>query len=88
MTERNTHIIHIMASLIFILAISFVSTSSKAQTKRALVVGISEYPQSDHDSWGSIHGANDVALITPILKKQGFFSSCFLKGTLSKRTQK
>lgn len=27
-----------------------------AQTKRALVVGISEYPQSGAETWGTIHG--------------------------------
>ncbi len=72
MVGRNTHIIYIMASLIFVFAVSFVTTSLKAQTKRALVVGISEYPHSDRDSWGTIHGANDADLITPMLKRQGF----------------
>ena len=45
-----------------------------AQEKHALLVGISEYPQyTDNDaSWTKIHGVNDVQLIKPILKKQGF----------------
>ncbi len=45
-----------------------------AQGRHALLVGISEYPQySDNDaSWPKIHGVNDVQLIKPILKKQGF----------------
>jgi hypothetical protein len=43
-----------------------------AQTKRALVIGISEYPQNGDNSWGAIHGTNDVDLIAPILKRQGF----------------
>lgn len=45
-----------------------------AQEKHALLVGISEYPQyTDNDaSWPIIHGVNDVQLIKPILKKQGF----------------
>lgn len=41
--------------------------------KRALVVGISNYPQTNVvASWNSIHGANDVSLLTPTLRKQGF----------------
>ena len=41
--------------------------------KRALVVGISKYPQDKGElSWPIIHGANDVTIIKPILEKQGF----------------
>ena len=45
-----------------------------AQERHALLVGISDYPQyTDNDaSWPKIHGVNDVQLIKPILKKQGF----------------
>ena len=45
-----------------------------AQERHALLVGISDYPQYlDNDaSWPKIHGINDVQLIKPILKKQGF----------------
>lgn len=45
-----------------------------AQERHALLVGISDYPQyTDNDaSWTKIHGVNDVQLIKPILKKQGF----------------
>ena len=43
-----------------------------AQVKRALLVGISNYEQVDENSWGVIHGTNDVDLLTPTLKKQGF----------------
>ena len=47
----------------------------KAQSKRALLVGISEYPTNkavSEASWGSIHGTNDVELIKKTLKSQGF----------------
>ena len=37
-----------------------------------MVIGISDYPQCDADSWGAIHGANDAELIVPILQTQGF----------------
>ena len=51
---------------------SFMIQPITAQTKRALIVGISEYIQSSNDAWGTIHGANDADLIVPVLKKQGF----------------
>ena len=43
-----------------------------SQAKRALLVGISEYPQESEGAWSPIHGANDVELIYPTLKRQGF----------------
>ena len=46
--------------------------SVSAQTRRALVVGISDYAKSSENTWGVIHGANDADLIIPTLKKQGF----------------
>ena len=42
------------------------------QTKRALLVGISDYPQKESGSWPIIHGANDVDLLSATLRKQGF----------------
>lgn len=45
-----------------------------AGNKHALLIGISDYPvyQTTDQSWPSIHGANDVALLTPTLQKHGF----------------
>lgn len=43
-----------------------------AQTKRALVIGISEYQQSGNNPWENIHGANDADLIASTLKSQQF----------------
>lgn len=43
-----------------------------AQRKRALVVGISKYHANGYKIWNNIHGAEDVALLTPELKKKGF----------------
>ncbi len=43
-----------------------------AQTKKALVIGISHYKQLGEKTWGTIHGANDAELIISVLKKQGF----------------
>lgn len=46
----------------------------RSATKRALLVGISEYPEykTADASWQPIHGANDVELISETLKGQGF----------------
>lgn len=47
-----------------------------SQNKRAFMVGISNYSSSqqfaDEKGWNDIHGDNDVKLIIPTLKKQGF----------------
>lgn len=45
-----------------------------AQSKRALLIGISQYPEinTPYMSWDDIHGANDVDLLKQTLKKQGF----------------
>ena len=47
-----------------------------AQTRRALLVGISDYksPLNGY-TWHNIHGANDVALMSSALKGQGFSCS-------------
>lgn len=47
--------------------------NSYAQKKYALLVGISNYyALNKANEWNNIHGTNDVSLITPTLKKQGF----------------
>lgn len=58
---------------IFIIALAFLA-SAIAQEKRALVVGISKYPEIDFKdaSWPQIHGANDADLIATMLRKHGF----------------
>lgn len=48
---------------------------SYAGGKRALLIGISDYPSHKGNSdisWPSIHGANDVIIISKTLKRQGF----------------
>ena len=53
----------------------FFCPSTYGQTKRALLVGISDYStysESTSGKWSNIHGANDVELISKTLKKQGF----------------
>lgn len=43
-----------------------------AQRKRAFLVGISKYHTNGYKVWNNIHGAEDVALLTPELEKKGF----------------
>lgn len=59
--------------IVFISALC-IHNETQAQNKQALLVGISNYPthMQEESSWKSIHGANDVNTIAPILKKQGF----------------
>lgn len=47
----------------------------EAASKKALLIGISEYPTYSNipqSSWTSIHGINDISLISPVLQSQGF----------------
>ena len=47
----------------------------RSATKRALLIGISEYPTNKtvkEATWPVIHGANDVQIIGMTLKSQGF----------------
>ena len=61
----------VFKALIFcLLFFSFGALS--AQTKRALVVGISKYKETGESTWGTIHGTNDANLIVPVLQRQGF----------------
>lgn len=47
-----------------------------SQSKRAFLVGISDYSSNQHwadgKGWNDIHGENDVKLLVPTLRKQGF----------------
>lgn len=47
-----------------------------AQSKRALLIGISNYnvplANQSEDKWNDIHGANDIDLLVPTLNKLGF----------------
>lgn len=61
--------------LIYIICFFLVNSFLSAQTKRALLVGISDYGGTDEQvdsEWSNIHGANDVELILSTLKSQSF----------------
>ncbi len=63
---------HVYLSVLFVL----LCVSASSQTKRALLIGISEYQSissvSSESEWNNIHGANDVLLLSPTLEKQGY----------------
>ena len=63
--------LRIAALGLFMVMLPFIGYS---QGKRAFMVGISNYSlnQVDGKGWGDIHGENDVKLLVPTLKKQGF----------------
>lgn len=48
--------------------------TASAQTKRALLVGISDYGNANEDPnrWANISGANDIALLSPVFTDGGF----------------
>lgn len=61
-------------SLIIVAMMGYFSVNAEAQTKRALIVGISDYgnAKEDPNKWSNISGANDVALLSPLFKQQGY----------------
>lgn len=63
-----------MNKAIVIVLFLFVASVCYGQSKRAFLVGISEYTYEAalDNAWTNIHGANDVSLISMSLKKQGF----------------
>lgn len=61
--------------IIFMTLLSLWRTQTTyAQQKQALLVGISDYgnPKEEIGKWANLHGANDVRILTPLLRKQGF----------------
>jgi len=67
---KSTFIIGVLLTAIM----GFPVFNAEAQTKRALLVGISDYGNANEDphKWANISGANDVELLTPLFKDQGF----------------
>ena len=61
-------------SIIILSVMLSIIGSANAQSKRALLIGISDYPTypSSKQSWSQIHGANDVELLNPLLISQKF----------------
>ena len=66
--------------LLLIIGLSFmVSIAGNAQRKRAFMVGISQYDTAlTGYQWNNINGVEDINLLSPILKKQGFYLTTLL----------
>lgn len=64
----------VITSAIVALMLGLSTFNAEAETKRALLVGVSDYgnPREDPDKWANISGANDVKLLSPLFTKQGF----------------
>ena len=59
--------------LLIISLFCLLMTNTCAQRKRAFLVGISHYDTAlTGYQWNNINGVEDVNLLSPILKKQGF----------------
>lgn len=59
--------------ILIILPLLVASMKVCAQHKRALLIGISNYDTAlTNYEWNNIHGVEDVELLAPLLKKQGF----------------
>ncbi len=65
----------IVSNILIAVFVAINSFNVVAGQKRALLIGISDYPSVKKHSeleWCDIHGANDVLILSPTLKKQGF----------------
>ena len=66
-----------MKNIYLLLILSIFTQLVLAQNKRALLVGISDYQCiNKYGGWNNIHGKNDVDLLYPTLKRNGFVVSC------------
>ena len=64
-----------MRRIVFIALLLFSILPLRSATKRALLVGISDYPANKtvkEAAWSPIHGTNDIQLIEKTLRPQGF----------------
>src|SRR5262245_55038200 len=57
-----------ICTLLFLFCIS----ASQAQTKRALIIAIGDYPDPEKNGWRQINSTNDVPLIENALLRQNF----------------
>ena len=69
-----------MRKILLIIGLIFmVSIAGNAQRKRAFMVGISHYDTAlTGYQWNNINGVEDINLLSPILKKQGFYLTTIL----------
>ncbi|HUR66741.1 MAG TPA: caspase family protein [Chitinophagaceae bacterium] len=65
--------------ILAILVLSTATLYSQAQTKRALIIAIGNYPDFEKNRWPAINSINDVPLIETALLKQDFPASNITK---------
>lgn len=78
---RKLNIIVIISAIV-VMMVGCSAYSAEAQTKRALLVGVSDYGNVDEDpyKWANISGANDIALLTPLFTEQGYSVTSLVDG--------
>ena len=61
-------------SIIMTVIICFMDCHANVETKRALLVGISDYDNALEDpyKWANISGANDILLLSPLFSEHGY----------------
>ncbi|WP_337953379.1 CHAT domain-containing protein [Prevotellamassilia timonensis] len=74
---KATYCVRRVCTILFVILLAFCLSWPLASMakKRALLIGISHYPQttkSNPCTWTNIHGCNDVRLLRGTLQKQGF----------------
>jgi hypothetical protein len=70
----NTIKLQTIIAVLLVLMMGYPALNIKAQTKRALIIGISDYGNAmeDPNKWTNISGANDVLLLSPLFEQQGY----------------
>lgn len=58
--------------ILTVITLCAVSVFSQAQTKRALIIAIGNYPDFEKNRWPAINALNDIPLVQTALQKQGF----------------
>ena len=74
-TYRKSILYRFTLEILITILVAIVPFNANAVEKRALLIGISDYPTVKWHpelEWRDIHGANDIVTLTPTLKKHGF----------------
>lgn len=66
-------------SFLFLWLLLTLATSLYGQSKRALLIGISDYKSFDYSTaWSNVNGVNDINLLSSTLVEQGFYLTTLL----------
>lgn len=73
---------NLIKTSIVIFALLLGVQSMNAETKRALLVGVSDYGNTmeDPNKWANISGANDIILLSPLFTEQGYSVTSLVDG--------